>query len=215
MAAAARSSSGSIGSKTASASLGKDGGSKSGSGFLGSIKEALGIGGGGSGISSAPQRPQARPEYASMGSGEDKTYINTRTGQTAAAPSYSPFSVQGLTSNDPGNYMRNREAAARYNAMPQSVHQGQGGIASLVSPVAGAAPVAAPTAPTTSPVVAPTPAPAPVEIPTMGYTGAPAMGAVPAGYGSAFAGLSQPMANPYGGMSLMDIFSMYPDLQYM
>ena len=186
-----------------------------GSGFLGSIKEALGIGGGGSGISSAPQRPQARPEYVVQGTGKDAVYQNTQTGKSAAAPSYSPFSMQGLTSNDPGNYMRNQEAAARYAAMPQYANRGQGGIASLVSPVAVAAPVAAPTAPTTSPVVAPTPAPAPVEVPTMGYTGAPAMGAVPAGYGSAFAGLSQPMANPYGGMSLMDIFSMYPDLRYM
>jgi hypothetical protein len=157
-------------------------------------------------------RPQARPEYASMGTGKDKTYINTRTGQTAAAPSYSGFSMRGLTSNDPGNYMRNQEAAARYNAMPQRESENRGymsrnnGIASLVTPT----PIAAP-----APVVAPPSVPGPVEVPTMGYAGAPAMGAVPPGYGSAFAGLSQPMANPYGGMNLTDIFSMYPELQYM
>ena len=165
---------------------------------------------------SSSMRPQARPEYLVKGTGKDAVYTNTRTQQTAAAPSYSPFSMRGLTSNDPGNYMRNQEAAARYNAMPQRESENRGymgrnsGIASLVTPTPVAAPVAGP-----SPVVAPTPAPAPVEVPTMGYTGAPAMGAVPAGYGSAFAGLSQPMANPYGGMNLMDIFSMYPELQYM
>jgi hypothetical protein len=165
---------------------------------------------------SSSMRPQARPEYASMGTGEDKTYLNTRTGQTAAAPSYSGFSMRGLTSSDPGNYMRNQEAAARYNAMPQRESENRGfmgrnsGIASLVTPTPIAAPV-----PGAAPVVAPPSVPGPVEVPTMGYAGAPAMGAVPPGYGSAFAGLSQPMANPYGGMSLMDIFSMYPDLRYM
>jgi hypothetical protein len=167
---------------------------------------------------SSSMRPQARPEYLVQGTGKDAMYTNTRTGQTAAAPSYSGFSMRGLTSNDPGNYMRNQEAAARYNAMPQRESENRGymnkdkGIASLVTPTPIAAPVAGP-AP--APVVAPPSVPGPVEVPTMGYAGAPAMGAVPPGYGSAFAGLSQPMANPYGGMNLMDIFSMYPDLRYM
>lgn len=151
--------------------------------------------------------------YGGGGGGAD-------SGQKANPPSYGAMSLRGLTSSDPANVARNQAAAARYNAMPQRESENRGymgrnsGIASLVTPTPVAAPVAGPVA-GPSPVVAPTPAPAPVEIPTMGYTGAPAMGAVPPGYGSAFAGLSPPMANPYGGMSLMDIFSMYPDLRYM
>ena len=150
-----------------------------------------------------------RNSYGGGGGGAD-------SGQQANQPSYGAMSLRGLTSSDPANFARNQAAAARYNAMPQRESENRGymgrnsGIASLVTPTPVAAPVAGP-----SPVVTPTPAPAPVEVPTMGYTGAPAMGAAPAGYGSAFAGLSQPMANPYGGMNLMDIFSMYPDLRYM
>ena len=137
-------------------------------------------------------------------------------GQKANQPSYGAMSLRGLTSSDPANVARNQAAAARYNAMPQRESENRGymgrnnGIASLVTPTPIAAPVAGP-----APVVAPPSVPGPVEVPTMGYAGAPAMGAVPPGYGSAFAGLSQPMANPYGGMNLMDIFSMYPDLRYM
>jgi hypothetical protein len=140
------------------------------------------------------------------------------SGQKANQPSYGAMSLRGLTSSDPANVARNQAAAARYNAMPQRESENRGymnkdkGIASLVTPTPIAAPVAGP-AP--APVVAPPSVPGPVEVPTMGYAGAPAMGAVPPGYGSAFAGLSQPMANPYGGMNLMDIFSMYPDLRYM
>ena len=171
--------------------------------------------------SSASQRPQARPEYLVKGTGRDAVYTNTRTGETAAAPDYSPFSFKGLTSSDPGNYMRNQEAVQRYNAMPQQEQRGGGGagIASLLAPLAeptmaGAMSPYGYTLPA-SLVAPPTSVPGPVEVPTMGYTGGPAMGAIPAGYGSAFAGLSQPMANPYAGINLMDIFSMYPDLRYM
>jgi len=162
---------------------------------------------------SASQRPQARPEYLVKGTGKDAMYTNTRTGKTAAAPDYSPFSFKGLTSSDPGNYMRNQEAAARYNAMPQRESENRGymnkdkGIAALVTPTPIAAPVPGP---------APAPiTPTPVGVPTTGYAGYDSSSIPPMGYGSAFAGLSQPMANPYGGMNLMDIFSMYPELQYM
>ena len=161
---------------------------------------------------SASMRPQARPEYLVKGTGKDAVYTNTRTGQTAAAPSYSPFSFKGLTSSDPGNYMRNQEAAQRYNAMPQRESENRGymgrdkGIASVAPTVPAPAPVTLPTTPT---------APTPVGVPTMGYAGYDSSSIPAMGYGSAFAGLSQPMANPYGGMNLMDIFSMYPDLQYM
>lgn len=161
---------------------------------------------------SASMRPQARPEYLVKGTGKDAVYTNTRTGKTAAAPDYSPFSFKGLTSSDPGNYMRNQEAAARYNAMPQRESENRGymgrdkGIASLAPTVPAPAPVTLPTTPV---------APTPVGVPTTGYAGYDSSSIPAMGYGSAFAGLSQPMANPYGGMNLMDIFSMYPELQYM
>jgi hypothetical protein len=164
---------------------------------------------------SSSMRPQARPEYLVKGTGKDAVYTNTRTGKTAYAPDYSGFSMRGLTSNDPGNYMRNQEAAARYNAMPQRESENRGymsrdkGIASLAPTVPAPAPVTLPTTPTT-PV-----APTPVGVPTTGYAGYDSSSIPAMGYGSAFAGLSQPMANPYGGMNLMDIFSMYPDLRYM
>ncbi|CAB4190514.1 hypothetical protein UFOVP1202_61 [uncultured Caudovirales phage] len=163
---------------------------------------------------SSSQRPPARPEYLVTGTGKDAVYTNTRTGQTAAAPDYSPFSFKGLTSNDPGNYMRNREAAQRYNAMPQRESENRGymnkdkGIAALVTP-----PVVTP------PPVVDTPAPeappTPLYVPTMGYDFNQAVSNSPMGYGSAFAGLSQPAPNPFGGMNFMDIFSMYPDLRNM
>ena len=172
------------------------------------------FGGGGNKNSgpSASQRPQARPEYLVKGTGKDAVYTNTRTGKTAAAPDYSSFSFKGLTSNDPGNYMRNQEAAQRYAAMPQRESENRGymgrdkGIASLAPTVPAPAPVTLPTTPV---------APTPVGVPTTGYAGYDSSSIPAMGYGSAFAGLSQPMANPYGGMNLMDIFSMYPELQYM
>jgi hypothetical protein len=137
------------------------------------------------------------------------------SGQQANPPSYGAMSLRGLTSSDPANFARNQAAAARYNAMPQRESENRGymsrdkGIASLAPTVPAPAPVTLPTTPTT-PV-----APTPVGVPTTGYAGYDSSSIPAIGYGSAFAGLSQPMANPYGGMNLMDIFSMYPDLQYM
>jgi hypothetical protein len=110
--------------------------------------------------------------------------------------------------------MRNQEAAQRYNAMPQRESENRGymnkdkGIAALVTP-----PIVTP------PPVVDTPAPeappTPLYVPTMGYDFNQAVSNSPMGYGSAFAGLSQPAANPFGGMNFMDIFSMYPDLRNM
>lgn len=144
-------------------------------------------------------------------------------GRDSGAPSYSAFSAKGLTSSDPANVARNKAAAARYAAMPQRESENRGymgrdkGIASLATPTPAPTPP-----PVTPPVVAPS---LPVLNPTEGYTGATldslgnpvnnALGASPLGYGSAFAGLSQPAQSPYGGMNLMDIFAMYPELQYI
>jgi hypothetical protein len=185
---------------------------------VGGIKSGIGnlfSGGNKDSGPSSSMRPQARPEYVVKGTGKDAVYTNTRTGKTAYAPDYSGFSMRGLTSSDPGNYMRNQEAAQRYAAMPQRESENRGymnrdkGIASLAPTVPAPAPVTLPTTPTT-PV-----APTPVGVPTTGYAGYDSSSIPAMGYGSAFAGLSQPMANPYGGMNLMDIFSMYPELQYM
>ena len=87
-------------------------------------------GGGGSnaassgGAGNVSPLPPKKPEYLVKGTGRDAVYTNTRTGETAAAPDYSPFSFKGLTSNDPGNRMRNQEAVQRYNAMPQQEQRG-------------------------------------------------------------------------------------------
>jgi hypothetical protein len=146
--------------------------------------------------------------YGGGGGGAD-------SGQKANPPSYGAMSLRGLTSSDPANVARNQEAAARYNAMPQRESENRGymgrdkGIASLAPKIPAPAPVTLPTTPTT-PI-----APTPVGVPTTGYAGYDSSSIPPMGYGSAFAGLSQPMANPYGGINLMDIFSMYPNLQYM
>ena len=143
--------------------------------------------------------------YGGGGGGAD-------SGQQANPPSYGAMSLRGLTSSDPANVARNQAAAARYNAMPQRESENRGymgrdkGIASLAPTVPAPAPVTLPTTPV---------APTPVGVPTTGYAGYDSSSIPAMGYGSAFAGLSQPMANPYGGMNLMDIFSMYPDLRYM
>ena len=149
-----------------------------------------------------------RNSYGGGGGGAD-------SGQQANQPSYGAMSLRGLTSSDPANFARNQAAAARYNAMPQRESENRGymgrdkGIASVAPTVPAPAPVTLPTTPTT-PI-----APTPVGVPTTGYAGYDSSSIPAMGYGSAFAGLSQPMANPYGGMNLMDIFSMYPELQYM
>jgi hypothetical protein len=179
---------------------------------IGSVGKALGIGGNKDSSPTIYQRPKPRPEYVVTGEGKDKNYLNTKTGVTTPVPGYSPFSFKGLTSNDPGNVLRNQLAAKQYAAMPQRESRDRG-IAALVSPTP-----TTPEAPVTTPSVTNPVAPAPetpLYVPTTGYDFNQTMFNSPMGYGSAFAGLSQPMANPYGGINLMDIFSMYPDLRYM
>ena len=84
-------------------------------------------------------------------------------GQAANAPSYSAFSVKGLTSSDPANVARNQAAAKMYADMPVNVSKDR--------PAAAAAPAAAPPAVpvVTPPTLTPPAAPAPVvpgEAPT-------------------------------------------------
>lgn len=81
--------------------------------------------------------------------------------KAASAPSYSAFSVKGLTSSDPANVARNQAAAKMYADMPANVSKDR--------PAAAAAPAAAPAAPPAVPIVTPPAAPAPVvpgEAPT-------------------------------------------------
>ena len=48
------------------------------------------------------------------GTGKDRVYIDTKTGQRFNEPSYSGNSLRGLTSTDPANVARNRYYAQRY-----------------------------------------------------------------------------------------------------
>lgn len=60
-------------------------------------------------------RPRERPSGAMTKSASgQKTYSDTRTGQSSSAPKYGGASIKGLTSKDPGNVARNRAGAAKY-----------------------------------------------------------------------------------------------------
>ena len=72
--------------------------------------------------------------------------------KAASAPSYSAFSVKGLTSSDPANVARNQAAAKMYADMPASVNRDRpsadaaaAAAAQMAVPAAAAAPVAPPT----------------------------------------------------------------------
>lgn len=92
--------------------------------------------------------------------------------KAASAPSYSAFSVKGLTSSDPANVARNQAAAAMYNSKPSMITTSdrRSNAEPAATPATPAAPTVTPT-PTPLPVTPPTPpaAPAPVvpgEAPT-------------------------------------------------
>lgn len=129
--------------------------SSGGGGFLSDLGRALGFGGGGQ-TSSSP--PPARPSIISVGDNQrmatqDLPRFNITAGQRTTDPSYSPFSIQGLTSTDPANVMRNKQAADMYARMAAEGSAGgrEGGGGSN-------APAAPPSAP---PVAA---APEPVQV---------------------------------------------------
>lgn len=90
-----------------------------GGGLFSNIVSGIGSalkGGRSQGAPTSSDRPQARPDVLVKGTGKDRTYTDTRTGQTYKEPEYRPFSLKGLTSTDPANVARNRAAAARYAA---------------------------------------------------------------------------------------------------
>jgi hypothetical protein len=142
------------------------------------------------------------------GTGKDARFMDTRTGQSYAAPEYGAFSFRGLTSNDPANVARNRAGVAQMNAMRAGMGDRGGdrsGIASL-QPEAPTEP--APVAPTPAELAmigAPTTPMAPtfVDSPVYGM-GMPMGGQSMMGYGSAFSG--SPTAPQFSMMDLVDLF---------
>lgn len=153
---------------------------------------------------------KARPDVVKTGTGKDARFMDTRTGQSFAAPSYGAFSFKGLTSTDPANVARNRYGRENLAAMSAARNAFDGpslsdrGIASLV-PV---------------PEVPTTPAPTPMELAAIGASNRPLSptfvdtpiygtpGEIPAiNYGNAF--LGGPQLPP---LNLMDIFAPYPNL---
>jgi hypothetical protein len=149
------------------------------------------------------------------GTGKDMRYMDTRTGQSFAAPEYGAFSFRGLTSTDPANVARNRYGREGLEAMRADRDARDGpsvsdrGVASLLAPPTLASdPVTGAPAPTPTELAmigAPTTPMAPifVDSPVYGMGGQnPAIN-----YGTAFMG--GPQVSP---MDLMDIFAAYPNL---
>jgi hypothetical protein len=167
----------------------------------------------------AADRPRARPDVVKTGTGKDMRYMDTRTGQSFAAPEYGAFSFRGLTSNDPANVARNRYGAERAMAAQAERDRRDGpdrsGIASLqpaapepVAPMDPAAPTGA--APATPPVNlaqigAPTTPMAPIFVDSPVYGMGVQNPAI--NYGTAFMGGQQ--LTP---MNFLDIFAAYPNL---
>lgn len=158
----------------------------------------------------AADRPKARPGVVKTGSGKDMRYMDTRTGQSYAAPDYGPFSFRGLTSDDPANVARNRYGAERAMAAqaerdrrdgPDRTERGLGSL--LPKPETPTAP--APTPAELAALGASTTPMAPIFVDSPIY-GAP--GEMPAiNYGTAFMG--GPQMTP---MNFLDIFAAYPNL---
>jgi hypothetical protein len=160
----------------------------------------------------AADRPRARPDVVKTGTGKDAKFMDTRTGQSYAAPEYGAFSFRGLTSNDPANVARNRYGREGLDAMRAGMGD-RGGDRSGIASLQPAGPEsAAPTesAPATPPVNlaqigAPTTPMAPtfVDSPVYGM-GMPMGGQNMMGYGSAFSG--SPTAPQFSMMDLVDLF---------
>lgn len=117
---------------------------------------------------------QNRSDYKSNsgGGGGNGIFGGKRT-ESANDPSYSAFSVKGLTSSDPANVARNQAAAAKYantpapnNKADEQERRQQSIMASAPTPTPRPLPVAPPSMP------APPPTPLPVIPGDMTSTGA-------------------------------------------
>lgn len=117
------------------------------------------------------QRPPPRPSIMTVQRQpeDDRQLVATRDmprfgiseGQSESEPSYSPLSIQGLTSTDPGNVMRNIQGAERQaRATPAD-----SGRDDSPAPVQAAAPAPAP-----EPEPEPAPAPEPEPVTESGMT---------------------------------------------
>jgi hypothetical protein len=137
--------------------------------FVDSVREAFSGGSSnssqsdsGSGNDRTPPRtrPQQRPSIMTVQRQpeDDRQLVATRDmprfgiseGQSESEPSYSPFSIQGLTSTDPGNVMRNIQGAERQaRAMPaDSGRDDSPAPAQAAAPASAAAPAQAASAAT-------------------------------------------------------------------
>lgn len=177
-------------------------------GIFGGLKDFFSGGAKSKSGPTAADRPKARPDVVKTGTGKDTRYMDTRTGQSFAAPSYGAFSFRGLTSTDPANVARNRygrEALDAMRAEREAANRpslSDRGLASLIRPTA---PVAPPVpADVLAQIGAPTTPMAPTFVESPIY-GAP--GTIPSiNYGNAF--LGGPQLPP---INLMDIFAAYPN----
>jgi len=154
------------------------------------------------------------------GTGKDMRFMDTRTGQSFAAPSYGAFSFKGLTSTDPANVARNRYGREALDRMGSGREGGmdRSGIVSLVEPTTPETPPA-PTPEELAAIGAPTTPMAPIFVDSPAYTQYDSLAALgpQGGYGMAFGPMTNPyqspmfdaMFNSYQGMGGIDIFSPY------
>jgi len=115
---------------------GRTGDTFEGGGALSRFSNSMGIAPvgsrGGASAPSSASRSRARPDVVRVGEGENRGYLDTRTGIQTAEPSYGAFSIQGLTSSDPANVARNRYGAAMNMATPQPMPIRTGGRAAAL-----------------------------------------------------------------------------------
>jgi hypothetical protein len=151
------------------------------------------------------------------GPSSGRLVTDPKTGKTYVEPEYKAFSLQGLTSKDPANVARNREAAARYAALESermaNRSEGGGGLMDLLKKnrEKETTPETLPLTPEQIAAIgSPTTPVAPAEVPTPIY-GLPSVVQPQFNYGAAFA----PMPLNYGTMNYMDIFGPPADLSFM
>lgn len=188
-------------------------------------------GGSSSGSTAGSTAPPPRPSVMAMTDSSGKTTYVTSTGQRYAEPSYSGFSLKGLTSTDPANVARNQYYAAQYANMPQSSGSDKPQ-PTLVNRATAAPAEPKMTSQQLASIGAPTTPMAPIEVPSPSY-GPPVTPGNDGGYASAYAGIPSsfsapiapgsglsgvggipmPVFSPYQPPSQIDIFSYLPFLQ--
>jgi hypothetical protein len=171
-------------------------------GIMGIAKNLIdSLAGGGDGAPTT--RPQTRPSIMQVGETDaDRRMVATRdmprfgisTGDSTTAPDYSPFSLRGLTSTDPGNVMRNIMGAERQARVPMGGDEG-----TAPTPMIAPPPPAAMGMPTDRPSWWPSylpwpPAP-PTAAPQPTFTPPPVAPFTPQ-YSTSYSGLQGAISNP-------------------